>query len=154
MKGARCGRQTIGRSRIAEFSIGRACPRLPKLPPTQSTWGLLWSWMWFCPALCTCRRTTSRLIYSQRGYKSRENCRSFRNTPFPPLPLRTQPSTSERDPGNEECAMNGLVGCLTRSFISGVATLLPIRKKAQRPTSDAGGAAGIRDAIDIRSQPR
>ena len=54
LKGARCGRQTIGRSRIAEFSIGRACPRLPKLPPTQSTWGLLWSWMWFCPALCTC----------------------------------------------------------------------------------------------------
>ena len=50
--------------------------------------------------------------------------------------------------------MNGLVGCLARSFISGVATLLPIRKKAQRPTNDAGGGAGIRDAIDIRSQPR
>ena len=156
MKGALCGRQTIGRARIAEFSIGRACPTICfvywvssfSIPIHSINMGTPLVLYGFCPALCTLARhlpPSFRLIYSHRGYKSRENCRSFRNTPFPPLPLLRTPQREK-----EECAMNGLVGCLARSFISGVATLLPIRKKAQRPTNDAG----IRDAIDIRSQPR
>ena len=73
-------------------------------PSTQPTWGTPLLLYGFCPALCTRPPAvvqhlppSFRLIYSQRGYKSRENCRSFRNTPFPPLPplLRTPQRENE-----------------------------------------------------------
>ena len=70
-------------------------------------------------------------------------------------PISATAAEHGRARGNEECAMNGLVGCLAPlacSFISGVATLLPIRKKPNDPRMMR--APGIRDAIDIRSQPR
>lgn len=59
-------------------------------------------------------------------------------------------TTRERDPGNEECAMNGLVGSPRSLVYLRRCDTFADSKKAQRPTNDAG----IRDAIDIRSQPR